>query len=122
MPHDYEGRMRPMPYYPEPRERWPASEAVLTDRFARVETTRGFVTLGDTDAEVLVFSGVPERVELIVELFDAIITPRSRARSEDFTVTMRAGQSHKLDVSAERILARNAVAGSNARLQVIGRY
>jgi len=108
--------------YPEPRERWTAPAAVLTDRFTRAETTRGFVTLGDTDAEIILFSGTPNRIELLVELFDAIITPRTRGEQEIQTITMRAGQSLQLDLGVGIIVARNAVAGSNARLQVIGRY
>lgn len=108
--------------YPAARERPALPAAGLTDRFERVETTRGFVTLGDTDAEVINFSGTPNRIEVLCELFDAILTPRARGVSEIQTITMRAGQSLDLDLGVSVLVARNAVAGSNARLQVIGRY
>lgn len=108
--------------YPVARERPASSAATLTDRFQRIETSGGFVTLGDTDAEVLVFSGAPDRIEVLVELNDAIITPQTRGRQEVETITMRAGQSYMLDAAYCRVLGRNAVAGLNARVQVIGRY
>ena len=108
--------------YPVARERPALLAATLTDRFKRIETSGGFVTLGDADAEVLVFSGVPDRIEVLVELNDAILTPQTRGRAEVETITMRAGQSYMLDAAYCRIVARNATAGLNARVQVIGRY
>lgn len=108
--------------YPVARERPAAPAATLTDRFARIETSDGFVTLGDADAEVYAFSGAPDRIELLVELNDAIITPRTRGRQELETITMRAGQSYELDARYCVIVGRNLTAGLNARVQVIGRY
>ena len=108
--------------FPVGRERPGAPAATLTDRFHRIETSAGFVTLGDADAEVYVFGGVPDRIEVLVELNDAIVTPRTRGHQEGQTITMRAGQSYELDTRYCRIVARNATAGLNARVQVIGRY
>ena len=108
--------------YPSPRERNGRPAAALSNQFRSRQTSAGFVVLGDTAAEVLVFSGRPDRVEVIVELFDAIVSLRERASDEADEITLRAGQSYVFRQRGARVFGRNATAGSNARLQVIGEW
>jgi hypothetical protein len=94
----------------------------VADVFPRHQTSGGFVTLGDTDADVLVFSGVPERVEVWVELNDAIVTFEGLLTKEEAEITLRAGQFYEPAIPCRRVVARNATAGLNARIQVVGKW
>ncbi len=108
--------------YPAPRERAGSPPALLTDRFWQSQTSAGFVAVGDADAELFVFSGRPDRVEIIVELNDVIVSLRCRARDEADEVTLRAGQAYTFARTGERVIARNAIAGAAGRIQVIGSW
>lgn len=108
--------------YPAPRDRLNGPEGLPTDVWERVESTDGYVAVGDTDATIYTFSGRPPRVEILVETHDAIVTLRTTGRQQVKTVTIRAGQSWTADVAVNSIVARNATAGLAATCQVIGRY
>jgi len=95
---------------------------VLTDTFREQQTTSGFVTVADADADVLVFAGRPVRVEIVVELFDVIVSLRDRTLRVSDEITLRAGQRYEWQLAGDRVVARNAVAGSAGRVQVIGQW
>lgn len=109
-------------HWPAPRERPGHGPATLTDRFRESQTTGGFRAVGDADAEVIVFAGRPDRVLIVVELNDVIVSLRDRARDEADEVTLRAGQSYLFERRGERVVARNATAGEPGRVQVIGSW
>lgn len=108
--------------YPLPRARQPDPAPRVDAVFPRHQSTNGFITLGDTDADVLVFSGVPDRVEVWVEVQDAIVTFEGLTQREEAEITLRAGQFYEPALPARRIVARNATAGLNARVQVVGKW
>ena len=114
--------MSPTWGFPEARPREMPPAATLTDQFREQQTSGGFVTVGDTDAEVLVFSGRPDRVEVVVELNDVILSLRDRTRRVSDEITLRAGQRYEWQVRGDRLVARNATAGLNARVQVVGQW
>lgn len=108
--------------YPGARARAGEPAPRVADVFPRHQATNGFIALGDADADVLVFSGVPERVEVWVELFDAILTFEGLTSREEAEITLRAGQFYEPAIPCRRVVARNATAGSNARVQVVGKW
>jgi len=108
--------------YPQPRPRDPGAPAPGVEQFDRHESTQGFVAVGDTLADIIRFSGKPDSIEIDVETFDAIFSFTDRpARSEDL-ITIRAGQSKELRISADVVRARNRVGGSVASIQVVGKW
>lgn len=98
---------------------WPV---LVAGQYGRMETTAGFVTLGDALADVIQFSGAPDSVTIAVETFDAIVQYQRRGRAAQDTVLVRAGQTFAPDVQVEIIRARNNTPGSNAIVQVIGKW
>ncbi len=108
--------------YPTPRDRPAGHAAALSDKFPRRESTRGFVTLGNTDADIINFSGTPDRVEVFVETNDAILRFTGLIDTERAEITIRAGVRYEPDFCARRVIGRNATAGLNASVQVIGKW
>jgi len=108
--------------YPAARERNGDPAVTLTDRFSSIEATAGYITLGDTLALVIAFTGRPLRLEVTVELNDAVIELRSELNVSEDPITVRAGQTWRPDVDTRYCFARNAVPAAVSRVQVIGRY
>jgi hypothetical protein len=114
--------MRELPRYPQPRARARLPESILDVRFERQETTRGFITLTDSDADIIRFSGEVDSVEIMVETFGAIVTLTDRDNVEVDTITLRVNTTYTARYACSVVRARNAVGGSNATMQVIGRW
>jgi hypothetical protein len=110
------------PPYPPPRVRPALPPTTLDVRFERQETTRGFVTLSDSDTDVIRFSGEVDSVEVFVETFGAILTFTDRDNVELDTITLRVNTTYSARYACSVVRARNAVGGSNATVQVIGRW
>ena len=108
--------------YPAARERGGGAPPLVAGQYERMETTAGFITLGDTDSDIIVFSGAPDSVTVIVETFNATIQYGRRGERAQDTVLVRAGQTFAPDVKTEIIRGRNTTAGSNASVQVIGKW
>lgn len=108
--------------YPAARPRCRGAAAAVATKFRRVQSSGGFVTLGDSNADVLVFSGEPDRVEVFVELNDAILTFGRTTAEEEAEVTIRAGVHFEPGIGCRRVIGRNAVAGFTARVQVVGKW
>jgi hypothetical protein len=109
--------------FPPARERAGGNPAGTTERFERGEGTAGEVTLGDTDAEIITFSGKPDTIFVQARTFGAIIrmTDRLGRGSLDGHV-IHAGENFETHYAAERIIARNLTAGSNALLSVFAKW
>ena len=108
--------------YPAARERGGAPRPLVAGQYGRMETTAGFITLGDTDADVIAFSGAPDSVTVAVKTFDAIISYRMRGRDTADTVIVTAGETFAPDVKVEIIRGRNRVPGSAATVQAVGKW
>jgi hypothetical protein len=108
--------------YPAARERAPALPGVLTDRFRPHAATAGYVTLGTALADVLVFAGVPDRIELFTRDAAVVVQFTDRADVELDTIELPPGVFYEPGLVAEKIRARNAVAGVVGKLQVVGKY
>jgi len=108
--------------YPAARERGGGAPPLIAGQYGRMETTAGFVTLTDTDTDIIAFSGAPDSVTIVVETFNATIQYQRRGYAAVDTVLVRAGQTFAPDVQVEIIRGRNTTPGSNALVQVIGKW
>lgn len=108
--------------YPAPRERGRVVAGVLIDRFRPHQTTAGYVTLGTALADVIVFAGVPDKIELFTRSNAITVTFTDRADVELDTIELPAGMFYEPGLVCEKIRARNTVAGQVGELQVIGKY
>lgn len=108
--------------YPAARERCGGKPPLVAGQYGSIETTAGFITIGDTAADLIVFSGAPDSVVISVETFDVVLQFQRRGYAAVDTVIVRAGQTFAPDVQTEIIRARNNVAGSAAQVQVIGKW
>lgn len=108
--------------YPPARLRCACRPEVLSDRFPRHEATQGFVATTNTLANIIVFSGTPDRVEIWVETNDVILALTDLLTREEARITIRAGQYWEPAIPCGRVQAVNAVAGFNGRIQVVGKW
>jgi hypothetical protein len=109
--------------FPAARERRPLPLTALSDSFQRIQTTDGLVTLGDTDALLIEFSGAPDVIEVLVTTFDAIIRFTDRSRRIDSDVIVVAGGRYEHRGGGfDTLRARNRVGGSNAIVQAVGKW
>jgi hypothetical protein len=100
----------------------PAPPALLTDTFLDYQSTKGYVTIGDTVADVLAFSGFPDRIEITVLTFPAIVNLTDEQNREGPDIRIEAFGAYDAQIRARKVRARNATAGSNALVQVIGKW
>jgi len=107
--------------FPAPRARPRAWAPVTHETFHRYETN-GETTLGDTDAEVWTFSGRPDSITISARAFPALVTLTDRLSRTESTILVQVGAPLDTRISRERVIARNAIAGSNAVLNVVGKW
>ncbi len=108
--------------YPEQRGRAPSPfPPAAPEKFERYESN-GETTLGDTLAEVIVFSGKPDVITLSARAFPALFELGDRLGSETHLILVNAGTTVETRISRERVRARNAVAASNAIVNVVGKW
>lgn len=106
--------------YPAPRERpWPAPVAAVP-RYGRLDGPTTPTTLADTDATVWTFSGRPDKIILSARAFPALVTLTDRLNRETTVLLVPTDATVPVELARERIIARNAVPGSNSVLGVIG--
>lgn len=96
--------------------------AILTDTFKGYQTTRGYVTQGDAAADLISFSGFPDRIEITVLTFPAIINLTDEQNREGPDIRIEASGSYDAQIRAKKVRARNATPGSNATVQAIGKW
>ncbi len=106
--------------YPEQRARLLTPHDESAPVYERIDGPAGLVTAGDTDAVVFTFSGKPDAIYLASRAFDAIFTLDDPAGAEQSVVLVAAGDSVLTYISRRRVQVRNAVAGSNAIVNVAG--
>jgi len=108
--------------YPAPRERPLAAAGVLTDRFRPHVATAGYVTLGTALADILIFPGVPDKIELFTRAAGVVVVFTDRFDVGRGSIELPAGIFYEPGLVCEKIRARNAIAGQVASLQVVGKY
>lgn len=108
--------------YPPGRDRDYYRPALVTTRFCRYESTNGFVNVADAFAEVLKFSSLPDSIEIFVLDFSAVIRFLHDRGGQNESITINAGNFYEPGIVYEIIEARNLVAASVARIQVVGKW
>jgi hypothetical protein len=117
------------PYTPLARDVYPVARPTrgvqpppVLDLYDRYEVMTGATTLGDTDAEVGRFAGTPDSIVLTASANGALVTLRQRGREGRTAIRVLAGETVETHVAADVVVARNAVALSNAVLSVVGKW
>jgi len=100
----------------------PFPESVLTDTWEGQQSTQGFVSLATAEAEILRFSGFPERIEVWILDNDAVIKFTDEQGRPLQEITVLAGNFYEPQLRARAVRARNATAGMVARAQVVGKW
>lgn len=80
------------------------------------------MTVGDTDGEVLTFSGYPDSIILAAQAFGVIFTLQDFMRREITEVLVPAGNVVETFQRARRVMARNAVAESVGLAMATGQW
>jgi hypothetical protein len=106
--------------YPEPRERPHVNRPAAVPRYGRIDGPTTPTTLGDADATVWTFSGRPDKIILSARAFPALVTLTDRLNRETTVVLVPTDASIPVELARERIVARNAIPGSNSILGVVG--
>lgn len=96
--------------------------AILTDTFKGYQSTEGYRTMADGLADVINFSGFPDRTEITVLTFPVIVELTDEQGRERPEVRIEAGGTWATDLRAKKVRARNATAGSNGLIQVVGKW
>ena len=102
--------------------RAPGASPAAGLKYERIDGPAAPVTLGDTDAEVFRFSGRPDSIFLAARAFPAIVTLTDRLGREVTTLLVPVDAAVETYVARDRVLGRNAIAGSNAVLSVVGKW
>jgi len=110
------------PHFPGLREREPGAPPAAPIKYERIDGPADQITLGDTDATIFRFSGRPDSIMLSANLFGALFTLTSRLGGEPTVLLVGAGETVETFVARDTVLARNAVAGSNAKVTVVGKW
>ena len=108
--------------YPAPRPPRGAEGAPVLDQFLTYEALATATTLGDTDTEIGRFSGVPDSIVLTSSAFGALFTLRRRGSESGTLIRVLVGDTVETHLARDVVLARNAVAGSNAVVSVVGKW
>jgi len=109
----------PVEAFPAPRVREPGPAPLVGAKYERTDGPTAPVTLGDADATVFTAAGRPDAWMVSARAFPAIVTFTDRLNRETSTYLIPTDSSDTYFVSRERIVARNAIAGSNAVLGVL---
>jgi hypothetical protein len=111
------------PLFSPPSAPWvPLPESLVTDTWEGSQSTQGFVLLATAEAEILRFSGFPDRIEVTVLDNDAVIRFTDEQRRPIQEITVLAGTFKEPNIRARAVQARNATAGMVARVQVVGKW
>jgi len=108
--------------YPGPLSREIDSPAWVTQRYRRYESTKGYVNVGTSDAEVIDFSGVPDSIEIWVLDNDVLITFVTEEGAANEVIQVNANNFYEPGIVYRRVLARNVTAGLVGRIQVVAKW
>jgi len=108
--------------FPGRREEEGYNPGVITNRFTRYESTKGYVNVADVDTEVIEFSGIPDSIEIFVLDFDVYVTFVNDRGGVNEPILINAANFYDPGIVYRRVLARNLVAGSVGRIQVVAKW
>lgn len=108
--------------YPWQRDRSSYVAALVSQRFVKYESSNGFVNVADTFTEVLKFSSIPDSIEIHVLDFAVEVRFLNVRGGRNESITISAGNFYEPGIVYEAVEARNLVALSVARIQVVGKW
>lgn len=100
----------------------PPPPAALVDNYRVILSSQGFIALADTMADILRLPGIPDTLEIQVLDNAAIVSVTDEQRRDAQEITIAAGTSTDTLPRDRLIRARNAVALSVARIQILARW
>lgn len=103
------------------RGRTPGAAPSAVQKYERAESS-ALTTLGNTNAELIAFSGHPDTVVLTAQAFGAIFVLQDYMQRTITELHVPAGGTQESFVRARRVMARNAVADSNAVVFAVGKW
>lgn len=96
--------------------------ALVSGRYCRYESTKGYVNVADIDTEVIEFSGIPDSIEIFVLDHDVLLTFLNTAGGVNEPIQVNASNFYEPGIVYRRLIARNAVALSIGRIQVVAKW
>lgn len=96
--------------------------AILTDTWHTMQATQGYSTLTDTLTQVIRFSGWPDRIEVWIRDNPAVIRFLDEHGRPIQDIRIETGVFYEPNIRAHSVSARNATAGLNALIQVVGKW
>lgn len=100
--------------FPTPRPMGAPDPGFTPELLERFESTDGEVTLGDTNADLIIASGTPDKWRVTARAFGAFIVPTNELNQEEDALLVPAGTTIEFYVPRRKLRARNATAASNA--------
>jgi len=110
------------PHFPPLRERAPGPPPAAMLKYERVDGSSAEFTSGDTDTLAFAFSGRPDSILLSARAFPALFTLTSRLGGETTVILVPVNETVETFTARDTVLVRNAIAGSNALVTVVGRW
>ncbi|MFZ1057788.1 MAG: hypothetical protein WAP47_01210 [Candidatus Rokuibacteriota bacterium] len=101
---------------------YPCPPGILTDTWHSEQVTPGYVSITDALAELIRFSGCPDRVEIWVRDNDAIVAMVDEQGRDGREVLVPVGVFYEPGVHCRAVWARNAISGLTARVQAVGKW
>jgi hypothetical protein len=108
--------------YPIPRPEARGDGAPATaPRYEQIQSSPETAAT-DTDAVVITFAGRPDAIDFSARLFPAVFTLQDDMGEEIGEVLVPINAVYSPQISANRVLVRNAIAGSNSSVLVVGKW
>ena len=108
--------------FPPPRQGvGPYGKAKAATRYERADASP-LTTLADTNSELIRFSGRPDSITLSAQAFGALFVFQDFLGRTITELHVPAGGTQESYLAADRVSARNAVAGSNSIAQAVGKW
>ena len=99
-----------------------ARPGLVTQRFLRYESTKGYITVADADTEIIEFSGMPDSIEIWVLTNNVLVTFVNVEGAANEPIQVNASNFYEPGIAYRRVIARNAVAGVVGTIQVVGKW
>ncbi|MFZ1058323.1 MAG: hypothetical protein WAP47_03915 [Candidatus Rokuibacteriota bacterium] len=100
----------------------PPPPALRTDTYERIQTTGGYVSLGTSVADIIAFAGTPDRIEIVVLDFAADLYFTDEQGRDSHPIRVEPAVAYDPQIRARKVRGANAVAGSVARVQAVGKW
>lgn len=108
--------------FPGAREADDYHAALISGRFCRYESTKGYVNVADVDRQVIEFSGIPDSIEIFVLDNDILVTFLNDAGGVNEPIQVNSANFYEPGIVYRRLIARNAVALAVGRIQVVAKW